>query len=116
VSNFTADSDIHVKYNETEYPDGKVGMICNNITIFQVYKFSHPTQILEIEEFESNLNDCLVNIEELGDNSFQQTVFINVLLDKLKDPAFAIFNVSFKALINVALIAARAALLATLAG
>jgi len=84
----------------------------NNVTVLTIFKFDHLTQALTLDEFAVSLASVGLSATGLGDLLAGGTALSTELGNRFKDPILFIFNTVFKGLVNVALQAVRAGLMA----
>ncbi|CAL8128862.1 unnamed protein product [Orchesella dallaii] len=114
IYNVSADQDVIIKITNTNtsYPNGHVHMDCDNVTVYQVYKLDHLSQLLQLDEFELSIGDCNYNVTGLGDRAQEGSAALNAIFAQTKGPVLTVFNLTFKTLVNVGLQAVRTALVA----
>ncbi|CAL8128863.1 unnamed protein product [Orchesella dallaii] len=112
VTDVNVDQDVQIKTRNASYPNGHTHMDCENVTGYQVFKLSHLTQALTLDEFKISVGDFNYKTTGLGEMARKGSKTLTTIIDKTKDPVLTVFNVTFKMLVNVALKALRSALLA----
>ncbi|ODM99259.1 hypothetical protein Ocin01_07414 [Orchesella cincta] len=105
VYNVSADQDVQIQsqMKNISYPNGHVHMDCDNVTVYQVFKLDHITQVLSLDEFELSIGECNYNVTGLGERAQNNSATINEIFARTKGPVLAVFNITFKILVNVAL-------------
>jgi hypothetical protein len=116
VTNVSADEDVHVITKDVNYTEGHVHISVDNVTVFQVFRLDYLTQMITLDQFELSVGNMDVEVTGLGDRTKNDGALITQIISKTKGPMLILINVALRSAVNAALVAAKAALFAAIAG